>query len=148
MAGSVTPFVGPGTLILGETATADVISCDLTEGRISDVSPTYSEVAGCGTVSKQGAPDLELTVTAVQDLIKTSGLLRVSWAHHNQVMPFIFIPGKNGAVAADISASNPGVTGNVLVSRLDIGGSSTALATSTKTWKIQGDVSLIETPPQ
>lgn len=143
----VSTFVGPGTLILGDPTTGDVISCDLTEGRVEDVSPTYSEVGGCGTVSANGAPDIELSVTAIQDVAATSGLLRVSWTKHNTVEPFLFIPNKTGATAADISPTTPAVSGDVLVTRLGIGGNSTSIATSSKTWKVQGDVTLVTTAP-
>lgn len=142
-----TVFVGPGTLILGDPASGDAFSCDLTQAILTDVSPTYTEVTGCGSQSAAGEPDLELNVTVVQDVANIDGLLRQSWTLHNTVQPFLFIPNKNGATAADVSPTTPGIEGSVLVTRLDVGGSATALATASKTWKVQGDVTLITTPP-
>lgn len=142
-----TVFVGPGTLILGDAATADPYSCDVTEARVSDVSPTYSEVTGCGTQSAAGSADLELTVSVIQDVADPDSLLRQSWTLHNTVVPFHFIPNRNGAALSDISATSPAIKGDVLVTRLDVGGNATSLATASKTWKIQGNVTLITTPP-
>ena len=142
-----TVFVGPGTLIIGDPASGDAFSCDLTEARLSDVSPVYSEVTGCGTQSRNGEPDLELTVTVVQDVATVDSLTLQSWTLHNQVQPFIFLPNVNQGTAADISPTTPGIQGQVLVTRLDVGGNATSLATASKTWKVQGDVTLITTPP-
>lgn len=136
----VTVFVGPGTLILGDATTPDVFSCDLTGCVISDVSPTYSEVTGCGTQSAAGSPDYEMTPSVVQDIANVDSLLRYSWTNHNQVKVFHFIPNKNGATLADISPETPALKGDVLVTKLDVGTTSTGLATASKTWKIQGDV--------
>lgn len=142
-----TVFVGPGTLILGPTATGKVYTCDVTELVVSDVSPTYTEVTGCGSQSANGSADLEMTVSVVQDVANVDSLLRQSWTLHNTVQDFNFIPNKNGAALGDISVSVPAIKGKVLVTRLNVGGNSTALATASKTWKIQGDVALITTPP-
>lgn len=144
---SPTVFVGPGTLILGDTASPDVFTCDVTEVRISDVSPTYTEVTGCGSQSANGSADLELTVSVVQDVADANSLLRQSWTLHNTVQDFNFIPNKNGAALGDISTTVPAISGKVLVTRLDVGGNSTSLATASKTWKVQGNVTLITTPP-
>lgn len=141
-------FVGPGTLFLGDPATAVPYSCDVTEVRISDVSPTYSEVTGVGTQSAAGSPDYEMNVAVVQDIADPESLLRKSWTLHNTVQVFHFIPNVNGADLSDISSATPAITGSVLVTKLDVGGNATSLATASKTWKIQGDVgNFIETPP-
>lgn len=141
-------FVGPGTLFLGDSsANADPYSCDVTEARVSDVSPTYSEVTGCGTQSAAGSADLEMTVSVVQDIGDPESLLRKSWTLHNTIQKFWFIPNRNGAALSDVSSSTPALAGEVLVTRLDVGGNATSLATASKTWKVQGNVTLIETPP-
>lgn len=135
-----TVFVGPGTLILGDIHSPDIFTCDLTGCVISDVSPTYSEVTGCGTQSAAGSPDYEMSVTVVQDIADPDSLLRYSWSNHNTVVAFHFIPNKNGAEIADISATTPAIAGGVLVTKLDVGATATSIATASKTWKIQGDV--------
>lgn len=123
--------LGPGTLSIGETGTAEQFAAQLTACSVEpstdteDAIPTLSgeEIAGDDTDTA------ELSGTLLQSYDAQSLLL---WAqtHRNQELPFTFIPNNDAALQ---------VTGVVKVRRLRIGGDVKTRNTSDFTWPIIGD---------
>lgn len=141
----VNAFVGPGKLYLGDTDPAlATIYCETSGNVLTDAAGVYSEVVECGTVSALGRADWELNVDMVQSGDSTS-LSQYSLTNRGQVVGFFFIP--SGTEVAAITADNPAYSGQVLVQTFDIGGPSTSLATASRTWKVQGDITQVTVPP-
>ena len=140
-----TPFVGPGKLYLGDTDPATAtLYCETSGNVLSDAAGVYSEVVECGTVSALGRADWELNVDMVQSG-DAAGLSQYSLTNRGKVVGFYLIP--SGTDPAEVSADNPAYTGQVLVQVFDIGGPSTSLATASRTWKVQGDITQVTAPP-
>ena len=143
---TVTPFVGAGKLYLGsggDPITNPDFYCETTGNVLRDASSEYTEITECGGVSAIGSPDWELDVSMVQDMSQQS-LLRYAFTNRATVTDFIFIP--DGTDPGTVGPDHPAYTGNVLIRSFDIGGPTTGLATSQRTWKVQGDITEVTAP--
>lgn len=107
--------LGPGSLILGETATALDISCQVTAAKVTFDSDKEDDLPTlCGTViSGEKNYTAKLEVSAAQDL-EANGLIDWTWKNAGAEVPCKFIP-LTGEGAAEIN-------GTVVVDPVEFGG--------------------------
>lgn len=138
------PFVGAGRLYVG---TSDPITgesyCEVTGVVLRDTSSPYSELTECGPVHAVGPAADELDVSMVQDL-QAASLLRYARANRGTLQPFVFIP--DGTDPTAVGPDNPAYEGTCLVMPFEVGGPTTGIATSSRTFMVQGTTTEVVTP--
>lgn len=113
MAGKATKL-GPGTLIIGETATLLDMSCQLSAAKVEwDKDKEDDTPVLCGE-SIAGGVDYtaKLTGTVLLDL-SDGGMVEFTWANKGTQQAFVFVPNETEAKQ---------VSGNLIVDPLDVGG--------------------------
>lgn len=123
--------VGPGVLTLGAVGTSLDITAQITKAVVSwsknkeDNTPVLSgeELQGERTYTAS------LKATIIQDL-ETAGLVRYSWAHKGESVPFSYTP------STEVGAS---ITGVLELDPLDVGGDAKTRPTSEVEWECVGE---------
>ncbi|HKE75223.1 MAG TPA: hypothetical protein VKB57_16495 [Acidimicrobiales bacterium] len=132
MTASTTPL-GPGTLKLGETATALDVSCQLTAAQVEwDKDKEDDETTLCGDVVPGDTTyTATLSGTLYQDLAVATGVVAYTWENKGQAVPFEFVPN---------TAAGATVTGTVVVDPITVGGDEMkAKMTSDFEWDCVGE---------
>jgi hypothetical protein len=126
--------LGPGTLSIGETGTAEQFAAQLTACSVEPSTDTEDPIATLSgeEIAGDDTDTAELTGTMLQSYDATS-LLKWAHDHRGQELPFTFIPNNDGALQ---------VTGVLKVRRLRIGGDVKTRNTSDFTFPIVGDYDL------
>ncbi len=113
MAGKATKL-GPGTLIIGETATSLDMSCQLSAAKVEwDKDKEDDTPVLCGESIAGGVEyTAKLTGTVLLDLSPT-GMVDFTWTNKGTQMPFVFVPN---------TVEGTQVSGDLIVDPLDVGG--------------------------
>lgn len=113
MPGTATKL-GPGTLIIGETATTLDMSCQLSAAKVEwDKDKEDDTEVLCGESIAGGTTyTAKLTGTVLLDLSPT-GMVDYTWTNKGMQVPFVFVPN---------TAAGQQVTGDLTIDPLDVGG--------------------------
>jgi len=129
--------LGPGELVLGETGAPLDVSAQVTACRVSwsvdseDDTPVLSGDLLPGDDTFTAA----LAATFLQDDLKASGLIRYSWSHKGEQVPFRFVPS---------SAAGAAITGVIKLTPLDVGGDAATKNTSEVEWGCVGEPVIVD----
>jgi hypothetical protein len=128
--------MGHGQLLVGSAGSPMDFS-----GRCTKASVTWKEdssddveVLSGDVIDGDTTYDATLEATIYQDDLRAGGIIDYSWAHKGEVVPFTFLP-FDGA---------RGVTGQLKLSPLDIGGDVGKKNTSDLKWSCVGEPTLVD----
>lgn len=132
--------LGPGELTIGETGTPLDCSSQVTAARIAWNVDTEDDVPVLSgdILTGEDTFTAALSATFLQDDLKATGLIRYSWIHKGEVVPFRFVPSTSAGTA---------VTGDIKLTPLDIGGDVRSKNTSEVEWGCVGEPQLVDDLP-
>lgn len=129
--------LGPGELIIGETGSPLDVSALVKACSIKwSTSTEDSEVMLSGdVVDGEDLFTATLAATFKQDDLKATGLIRYSWLHKGEKVPFRFIPRSDSAAE---------VVGVLKLRPLDVGGDANAKNDSEVEWPCVGEPTIAD----
>lgn len=124
--------LGPGELVIGETGAPLDCSSQVTACRIAWSVDTEDDVPVLSGEVLEGDDTFSasLSATFLQDDLAATGLIRYSWTHKGEQVPFRFTP--SSAIGAAIS-------GVIKLTPLDVGGDAATKNTSEVEWGCVGE---------
>jgi len=131
--------LGPGLLTIGETASAQEFGVQLSSCAVEpseDEGDTVNVLSGDSDVD-DGEFTGTLTGSLWQDY-ETDSLIKWSWDHHGEILPFTFHPSEEAALQ---------VSGTVRIARLKIGGDVKSYNASDISWNLPAVPTLTDTTP-
>lgn len=126
--------VGPGTLTVGDTDELQDISCQASGATIEwDIDTEDSTNVLCGeVVAGESTYTATLNATILQDITE-QGIIAYSWQNKGRQVPFVYRP-NNDAKAT--------VTGELVVTPLNLGGDAKTRPTTDIEWGCIGEPEL------
>lgn len=129
--------LGPGELTIGETGSPLDVSVLVTACAVkwsTDTEDSLTVLSG-DVIEGDDTFTAQLAVTFLQDDLKATGLVRYSWQHKGEAVPFRFIPRSSSTVE---------VAGVVKLRPLDLGGDPGTKATSEVEWPCVGEPTIAD----
>jgi hypothetical protein len=128
-----------GTLTLGTTPGEDFAGQFHAVKISNDVSKDDDVISLAGTRAVGGYTDAwKMELTAIQDWTLPTGLVEYSWAHHGEVLDFIFAP---------TGTTGPSYAGQLTIYALPVGGEVEKTLTDDVTWPLVGKPTRTEGTP-